>query len=486
MALAEAPPRSALLGVPLPRIGPPIPLRHGLGGYRLAAAELGIDPMPWQDTAATYLTALGPDDLWLYREVAAVVGRQNGKTTLTKPLIVQRLKAGRHIMHIAQVRELPRIMFEAIADALEEADPDLFPRRRGKIIWPRRGAGSESIVLTNGGSYRIAAAISGSARGHSIDDLLIDELREMDSFDVVNSAKPAQRFSDNPQTIYLSNMGTEDSVVLNSLMRRAGYDPERGWVDDPDPSLAYLEWSADPEYQADNRRGWVQSNPAIGHYPQVLRDLEKDYLAAKLGGNKAGFETEALCRQVPSMRERLVDEFAWMRCEGETQAPRRPAMAVSMDPDGHRAAAAIAWPQGDDIALRLITSNVTGDPIDTDTLGADLKRTAARLGVYEVAYDPLTDAELAKFFKRTRKVSGAEYANASARFVAIVNARKLVWSDAAEVTDDLTFTAKKPHDQSGSFQAVRAKDDRPIPAALAAIRAVWLASGPRLSAPRVM
>src|SRR4051812_7935744 len=116
--LATAP--SAVFGQPRPRVGPPLPLRAGVATYRQVAATLDIDPMPWQDTAASYLTALDADDLWLYREVAIVVARQNGKTTLTKPLVLQRLLAGRRIMHIAQVRELPRIMFEALADAIEE------------------------------------------------------------------------------------------------------------------------------------------------------------------------------------------------------------------------------------------------------------------------------------------------------------------------------------------------------------------------------
>jgi hypothetical protein len=43
------------------------------------------------------------------------------------------------------------------------------------------------------------------------------------------------------------------------------------------------------------------------------------------------------------------------------------------------------------------------------------------------------------------------------------------------------WTARKALDE-GRFEAVRADDKRPITAALAAIRAVWLASGPR---PRV-
>jgi hypothetical protein len=467
-----------LLGRGDPRIAPPRPLHHGLEAYREEAQHLGIEPMPWQDCAACYATAIGPTGHYLFREVAVVVGRQNGKTTFVKPVIVARLRAGRHIMHIAQVRELPRIMFESIADVLEQTEPDLFPRRRGKIIWPRRGAGSESIVLTNGGSYRIAAAVTGSARGHSIDDLIIDELREMDSFDVINSAKPAQRFSEDPQTIYLSNAGTDESTVLNSLRKRAA----------DDPSLAYLEWSADPEYAADDRRGWVQANPAIGHFEQVLRDLETDYVAAKLGGNMAGFETEALCRWVPTTREQLIDPDIWQlgRASEPLTPTRQAVMAVSLDPQRTRASACIAWQRKDGtVGLRLLY-DVPGDPIDTDALGADLRASAAQYGIRRVAFDPLTDGELAKYFRKPEPMSGQKFANASSQFVNIVAAGRLRWQDADRITDDLTWTTRKSVGDQGAFEAVRATDDRPITAALAAIRAVGLVSGPRPPAPRVM
>ncbi len=457
---------SDLLGSALPRLCPPLPLHHDLEAYHKAAEAMGIVPMPWQDTAAKYATAVGPDGLWAWREVAIIVGRQNGKTTLTKPLIMQRLLSGRRIMHIAQVRELPRIMFEALADAIEEHSPDLLPRRRGKIIWPRRGAGSESIVLTNGGEYRIGAAITG-ARGFSFDDLVIDELREMDSFDIINGAKPAQRFSEDPQTIYLSNMGTDKSVILNSLGVRA----EAG-----DPSIAYLEWSAAPELPADDRTGWAQSNPSIGHYPQVLRDLEKDYLSAKLAGNLAGFETEALCRKVPTFRERLVDEFAWKACEADQMPlPQRSALGVSMSPDGTRAAAALAWQSTDGVMNLRMVADVPGSPIDARELGEELKAVVQKRRVQKVGFDPMTDATLAKFFTKPHPISGNEYANASSLFVNLVKGGRLRWMDCESVGDDLTWTARKMHDASGKFEGVRAKDDRPIPAALAAIRAVSLA-----------
>lgn len=476
--LAEAP--VELLGCPTPRIAPPRPLRHDLDGYRAAAASFGIDPMPWQDTAATYITATAPDGLWLYREVPVVVGRQNGKTTLTKPLIGDRLvRQGRRILHIAQVRELPRIMFEQIADHVEEVNPDLFPKRRGKIIWPRRGAGSESIVLTNGGTYRIAAAGRGGARGQEqVDDLFIDELREMETWEVINAAKPAQRFSVNPQTIYLSNAGTDDSVVLNALRDRAGADP----------SLAYLEWSADPDYDPGDRRGWAQSNPAIGHFPQVLRDLEKDYLAARLSGNLNGFRTEALCQWVKTLRQSLVDVADWNAREAhELEAGRRVYMGVSTDPERSRASAALAWQQPDGRVAVLPVLEESGSPVDTAAVGDELRRMARRKGVREVGVDPMTDGELAKFFPKSKvkPISGPAFAVACSSFVDRVKGDGLRWKDAATVTDDLTWTARKENDETGVFSAVRANDDRPITSVLAVIRAVGLATGPRPAAPRI-
>jgi hypothetical protein len=98
----------------------------------------------------------------------------------------------------------------------------------------------------------------------------------------------------------------------------------------------------------------------------------------------------------------------------------------------------------------------------------------------------LTDAVLGRFFRKFEPISGAKFANATDAFVTRVKAGRLRWDDAAQIADDLVWTARKPHDESGSYQAVRANDDRPITAALAAIRAVGLASGPKPAVPKVM
>jgi hypothetical protein len=476
MAVTARKATKPLVGHEKPRLSPPIPARSLVAEFIETAEELGIELFPWQKASGRYSYALGPDDRWLYPEVCEVVSRQNGKTEKLVPHIVKRLRMGRRIMHTAQNRELPREVFARVADIMG-AQPSELAIKGGRIVMPRFANGQEEIRMRNGGSYRIVAPTRSGARGPSNDDVMIDEVRELDSFDFIAAAKPTLAASPNPQMHYLSNMGDESSVVLNALRLRA----------QTDRSLAYLEWSAAPERPADDIQGWIEGNPSVGHIPHLLDYLEREYETNKLQGTLAIFETEHLCRAVVTMRETLVDQFAWARSRyDELEGPRRSAMAFSMSPDGRRASCAVAWLRDDlTVGLRLLY-DVTGNPIDTALLGKDLALTASRLGIRSPGFDPLTDKELAKYFKKPIPIAGQLFANASAQFVNLVNSNHIRWADADAVTDDLTWTSRKQDAETGSYQAVRASDDRSITASLAAIRAVWLASGPKPASPKVM
>src|SRR4030095_844095 len=123
-----------------------------------------------------------------------------------------------------------------------------------------------------------------------------------------------------------------------------------------------------------------------------------------------------------------------------------------------------------------------GDPLNVDRLGLDLQPLAAEAGVEGVAFDPWTDQHLPRHFPETHPIEGAEYANASERFVGAVETGQLVWEMADAVSADLPHSARKA--TSGkAFVAERAKPERPITAVLAAVRAVWLASEPRTDDP---
>jgi phage terminase large subunit-like protein len=458
-----------LLGSAKPRLAPPMPAVSDVAEFREVAASLGISLMPWQETSARYSEARGPDGRHLYKEFCEVVARQNGKTEKLVPLIVKRLRAGRRIMHTAQNRDLPRVVFARVAQIMSQ-DMSLFPTRNGRPVRPRFANGQEEIQLTNGGRYKIVAPTRGGARGDTNDDVIVDELREMETYEFIGAAKPTMTASDDPQIIYLSNAGDESSIVLNAIRDRA----------DKDPRLAYLEWSADPRRDAGDPVGWAEANPALGHIPTMFDYLSGEYETALLENTLSIYEVEHNCRWVKTMRETLVKLDLWARREttDETQASRT-FMGISLDPSGTRASAALAW-QTDEGKPRLrLLFDVHGHPINTDQLGRDLRDTARTNHVALTGFNPLTDTVLAKYFPRTEPITGNKFASASARFVSVVETGDLAWRDCAAVGTDLGWTARKEHDESGSFQAVRADDDRPITAALAAVNAVWLASLPQ-------
>ncbi len=458
--IETAPPLAVVYGKDLPRLAPPLPLHSKVDEYITLSHALGIDLMPWQCNALRYMTATDADGRAMYREVAIVVARQNGKTTLLVPFVVVALRMGLRVMHTAQNRVLPRDVFEQVAEILTRA---------GVLkVKPRFANGQEVIKTRNGGVYRIVAPTRGGARGPSNDIVLIDELREMEDFGFIGAAKPTLTASKSPQTIYLSNAGTEESAVLNSLRLRG----------DGDSNLAYLEWSAAPNRKADDIEGWREANPAIGHIPAVIETLFAEYQANSLAGSMALFETEHLCRWVTSMQALLVQEAVWLNAKAQLGIARRPMMAVGMDPSGTRASAVIAWRQEDDAIGVRVVADVTGDPIDLDRFGSELRDLARGLGVRTVGFAPWTDADLARYFPNAKPLDGKAWAVASEAFARMVEGGKVRWDGSDEIGKDLGWTVRKSH-EGGAWHATKAKDDRPITAALAAVRAVWLASDPK-------
>ena len=448
-----------LFGHDLPRLGVDID-PGSLTEVRADARALGIELMPWQEYALSVAEATKPDGSYLFGEVADVVARQNGKSTKLAPLIRRRLRQGRSVLHTAQDRIVPRRIYERVAES--------FDRGEARI---RLANGQEEVYLkSTGGRYKIVAPKRG-VRGNDADDLLLDEIREQEDWDFVNAAYETVSASSNPQVLYMSNAGHAGSVVLNDLRMRAGKDA----------NLAYLEWSADPELRADDHEAWRQANPALGH--RLSWDfLEKRYASLLMSGNLAAWETERLCRWVVSDLPRLVGITDWQRAMKPTQEPVRPVLGIGVSPDGSRASAALSWAQGDGSIGLTVLAEVTGDPIDVDRLAVDLQKRAQ--GAHTVAYDPATDQHLARHWDKAEPISGQTFANASERFVRMVETGQLHHWGAEAVGSDLPYVSRKPTTGQG-FMADRADARKPITAALAAIRAVWLAATPNQGVPTV-
>lgn len=471
MTVAAAIPRK-LMGVVTPRVAPPVPAISLLAEWRDAAAELGIEPMAWQVLMARYLNARD-GDRWLYPEIAILAARQNGKTEILKPLILQRLKMGRRILHTAQNREIPRDTFLQLAADLAGGD-------FAKTI--RQANGQESITVhavtckrqkncrCKGGKYTLVAPRPG-LRGHGVDDVIMDEVREQHDNSLIAAIKPTTKASRDRQIIYLSNAGDDTSIVLNDLKRRG----ESGA-----PRFAYIEYSAAPERRSDDREGWAEANPGLGTIIEI-ETLEDDFASLP----PEVFETENLTRWVASMQPKLVSDAAWQQCRGDVSTPEgRPAMAFNVDPQGKRASAAMAWPMADGRIALVELAEASGDPIDVDRLGSDLKALALQHRVRKMGFASWTDAALARHLPKAEALDGKAFASASGTFAQLVQSGRLVWDGAAHITEDLSWTSRKPH-ESGAWIAVAATPERPVTAMLAAVRAVYLASEPKPAPPRI-
>lgn len=452
---------------PPPRHSPPLPAVSRLEGFLATARLGGLEVMPWQKIAAqTILGVVG--DRWAFPSAAVVVARQNGKTTLIQPRVVMGLLRGERIAHAAQAREVPRASFLQIA-ALFESVPQL---RRTLAGDPRLSNGQEEIRTVMGGRYRIAASTTAAMRGWANDLVIVDEVREQRDTDFLAAALPTLTASADPQILFFSNAGDAESVVLNDLRRRG--------LEGSDPGLAYLEWSADPDRPDDDRAGWVEANPALGH-TITAETLERHFRSLP----REKWATEHLCRWVQSMKPRLIPQIVWERCAADLEPIDRPAVGIAVDPGGRRVSAVGSWIQTDGTVALTQLGEWVGDPVDLETVAAALIDFSRGTRISGIGFDPWTDSDLSRKLSALGKLSaltGRDWSSASQGFVRLAESGRLRHSRASDVGSDMPWVERRT---KGDGTYVAARGDRPVTAALAAIRASWIASGPQPAKPQI-
>lgn len=429
------------------------------------AKEIELELYPWQVVNCRYLQARGPSS-WLWKEVATIVARQNGKTTDLELLALTRMvKYGQRVVHAAQNLKVPRESHEMLADLIGKHYPKLLPRNG-----VRYAQGQEAIKLTNGGHYHIVAATKRGARGATDDLVLLDEVREFEDWGFVSAIKPSTIARAEGQITYFSNAGTPSSIVLNSLRERA----------DNDRRLAYLEWSAAPDLAPDDVKGWAQANPSIGHNPALFENLEGEYQANMLGNSMEVWETEHLCRWAQKTGSPpLVLAEDWERQDfALADAPSRVTLGIKVDPSGERASAVAAWPHKDGVALEVV-ADVTGHPIDAARLGPDLAKLAIQMKARTVAFDPYTDADLVRHFRQAKAINGRDYSAASEKFVHLALNRSFAVRDPQGILARDLLSTIRAGNANGTYLAVKSSPETTNTAVEAAIRAAWMASAPQ-------
>jgi hypothetical protein len=326
---SRAPARPKLLGSETPRIWTP-PLREltpetslGFSVVSFATDVLEINLFPWQKWLLIHALELLEDNTLRFRNVVVLVARQNGKSTLSQVLALWfiYMYGFRLVLGTAQDLDTAEEVWQGAVDLVLETDENDEPVR------PDLHDALKRVVLNNGkksldinppllpgnkvARYKVKAANRRAGRGLSGDLILLDELREHQTWDAWGAITKTTMARANAQIWALSNAGDAASVVLRYLRKMAHAelgDPDGINADDPpeipddeddeyalddDSSLGVFEWSAPPGCDKRDRGGWAQANPSVGHNPEFT---ERTINSACKTDKEWVFRTEVLCQ----------------------------------------------------------------------------------------------------------------------------------------------------------------------------------------------
>lgn len=343
-ARSRAARRPRRLGSETPRIFTP-PLREltdettlGFAAIHFAVHICGIDLYPWQRWLLIHALELDPaltvstlgdrgrlDPIFRFRKIIVLVARQNGKSTLSQVLSLFFLyELGTDlVLGTAQDLDTAEEVWDGALDIIEDT-----PELAALADTPVKANGKKAIRLISGERYKVKAANRRAGRGLSGDLILLDELREHQSWDAWGAITKTTMARPAAMIWALSNAGDATSVVLRYLRKAAHAaigDPD-GINADDDPatllpteseidhmedlaaddvgdldledfeeedvdSLGIFEWSAKPDCSVSDRDGWAQANPSMGH------GISERTLAGDSKGDPEWvFRTECLCQ----------------------------------------------------------------------------------------------------------------------------------------------------------------------------------------------
>ena len=315
-------------GIETPRIYTP-PLREltpdtSLGFEIIDFAEniLKIDLIPWQRWLLIHaFEVIDEEDGWRlrFRNVQVLVGRQNGKTTLGCIIalyFLYQLEVGL-VLGTAQDVSNAEDTWQACVE-IAQANKDL--DEAIKHVWYTNGA--KRLQLTGNRDYRVRASNRKAGRGKSADLVLLDELREHQTWDAWAALSKTGMARKNSLLWCMSNAGDGTSVVLRHFRIRAHArlgDPD-GVVkalaeseapapieeDSVGSALGLFEWSARPDADPSDRKAWAQANPSLG-YTIDMATVEASYADDPIDV----FKTECLCQWVTSVVISAFPVDAW-------------------------------------------------------------------------------------------------------------------------------------------------------------------------------
>lgn len=450
-------PPNRVLGSETPRVWTP-PLRElteetslGFECARFAEDTLGLRLRPWQRWFLVHALELHPtevdefgESVFRFRKVIMLVGRQNGKSTVMQALTLWRLFVDRCGLVIGTAQDLEvaeSLWAESLDMALDVEELRDEIEQGGKI---ERQPGRKMFRLRSRETYKVKAASRRGGRGLSGELVLLDELREHQSWDAWAAVTKTTNAKARAQIYGISNAGDASSIVLRYLRKTAHAelgDPDglnedtapddlvdESLVDDEvdiDSGLGIFEWSAPVGAELTDPVALAQSNPSLGYGGMRLSTLLGD---AKTDPEWV-YRTEVMCQWSEGTLEGLYPPGAWEGSADESSArgPDQPiVLCVDVSWDRSHSHVGLATFRADgDVHVELIASRAGIDwvvPWLDDPARSDVVREApvvVQAGRTPAAplISPLTDAG-----RKVIEWSGADLTGGFSLFYDLVRA----------------------------------------------------------------
>ena len=322
-------------------------LRTRGGKVAVLAAEMGRPLKPHQQYIADVGTELNPPGSRLryrYQLVVISLPRQTGKTTLMRPVFLERTLSGSGVeayMTAQHGKDAGKRWEQLVSDV--ETSPLL-----GSFVTVKRGKGDQACMFPNGSYIAPFAPGPKSLHGYTPPLVLVDEGWAFDAeggADLMKAIRPAQITRPDRQLWIISAAGDATSEWWEQLTA-AG----RASVDDPLSTMAYFEWSMDPDADPYDPASW-------DFHPGLDGLITKDDLReeAKPENNSHGDYLRGFMNISTKVRTNTVVNIStWDDLAGEQPAPKREDVAYAYDVAVDRSSASVwsSW-RDDDGVLQL-------------------------------------------------------------------------------------------------------------------------------------
>lgn len=278
-------------------------LREPLTEWQEWLSIHALELLPPDRIKATYpdQPELWDEEMLRFKTILVLVARQNGKTHWAKVILKWALFRKRlpYILGAAQTKNDAFELWEEVRDECEK-----HPKLRKRMKRTSNAHGFEAL-RSRTGVYRIAGLDRNAGRGKTVNMLYLDELREHKTWTGWTALSSTTMSPIIGFNVCTSNAGDARSVVLKSLRTKSLNAINAGTTDDV--TVGIFEWSAHPDLSIDDREGWAQANPDLGHG----RMTERDIIAEREAKEDDEFRTENLCQWVESLDPGKIPPELW-------------------------------------------------------------------------------------------------------------------------------------------------------------------------------